>query len=95
MEYAGANPLVPFIAPDIVTKLDITGQLNSAQACYSGKLVGNAFPNAEVFIVNSQQQAKMLLTFNTGSGPNVGPLTLYDPNTNQNMNSFPQTCFTY
>src|SRR6266852_6462515 len=42
MEFAGANPLVPG-SPDINTKLDMSGQVNSGQVCYSGTSTGMRF----------------------------------------------------
>jgi len=91
MEFAGSNPLVPG-APDINTKLDMSGQTKSGQVCLSGHLYGDAFPNAEVFIVNSQEQPTMLLTFATPYDRNLeGPARLFG-NNNRDMGSFPTTC---
>jgi hypothetical protein len=92
LEMAGSNPLVPFgVAPDIDTKLDITGRSGVGQICYSGHLYGDAFPNSEVFIVNSQHQATMLITFSTPLDRNFGPFTLYGSG-NANMGIFASTC---
>ena len=90
MEFAGANPLVP--SPDIDTKLDISAQVKSGQACYSGHLYGDAFPNAEAFVVNSHDQAAMLLTFATTGGRNTGPLHFLPGNNNRDMGSFSSKC---
>src|SRR5271166_3581791 len=91
MEFAGANPLVPG-APDIDTKLDIAAQVKSGQVCYSGHLYGDAFPNAEVFVVNSHDQATMLQTFATTGGQNTGPVHLLPGNNNRDMGSFSSKC---
>lgn len=80
IEIAGKNPLtVPqAFTPKIVTKLDITAtlQASSGQVCFSGPLYGTAFPDSEVFVVNSQKQATMLKTWATTLGRNIGPFTL-------------------
>ena len=91
MEMAGANPLIP-LAPDIDTKLDISMQITGEQACYTGHLFGDAFPNAEVFVVNSRNTAKMLLTFTTKGTRNVGPVELLPGNNNRDMGSFSNVC---
>ena len=64
---AGANPLVPG-AWDI----DLTLTLRVGPSGYSGSLVGDAFPNAEVFVVGPGG-ATMLHTFSTSGGPLTGP----------------------
>jgi hypothetical protein len=90
VEVAGPNPLV-FGAPDIDTKLDVRGQFGAAQTCYSGHLYGNAFPNSEAFVINSQKEAKSLITFATTEGRNLGPFTLYG-NKNRDMGVFAVAC---
>jgi len=91
MEFAGSNPLVPG-SPAINTKLDFTPVWNSGQICYSGHLYGDAFPNAEDFVVNSQGQATMLLTFTTQGDPNTGPIIYLPRDNNRDMGSFTQQC---
>ncbi len=92
MEFAGSNPLVPYpLSPDIDTKLDFTPVLSSGQICYSGHLYGDAFPDAEVFEVNSRGLATMLLEFTTTYGPNQGPFSLIG-NNNRDMGSFSSQC---
>ena len=93
MEFAGANPLYP-AAPDIDTKLDISAEVKSGQAYYSGHLFGDAFPNAEVFVVNSHDQATMLHTFATTGGRNTGPIHFLPGNNNRDMGSFSGKCTT-
>ena len=73
VELAASNPLFPG-SPDIDTNLDISTQTNPGDACYTGHLFGGAFPNSEVFVVNSQKQAQMLITFQTTGDPNSGPI---------------------
>ena len=90
LEMAASNPLDP-IAPDIDVKLDISVQVKPGQACYSGHLYGDAFPNAEVFVVNSHDQATMLNTFTTAGGRNSGPFRLFG-NNNRDMGSFSNKC---
>jgi hypothetical protein len=91
MEFAGANPLVPG-SPDIDTKLDMSGQVNSQQVCYSGHLYGDAFPNAEAFVINSHMQALMLLTFATDADRNIGPFTRLPGSGTIDMGSFSNLC---
>jgi hypothetical protein len=79
MEMAEANPLVP-LAPDIDVKLDMGVRTNNGTACYAGFLSGDAFPNVEVFVVNSKDQSTMLDTFATSGGRNSGPMKLLGNN---------------
>ena len=90
VEIAGSNPLV-FGAPDIDTKLNVNGQFGGAQSCYSGHLYGDAFPNSEAFLVNSQKEAEALITFGTTEDRNLGPFTLYG-NRNKDMGVFAGVC---
>ena len=91
MEFAGSNPLVPG-SPAINTKLDFTPVWSSGKICYSGHLYGDAFPNAENFVVNSQGQSTMLLTFTTPGDPNTGPAIYLLGDNNRDMGSFTQQC---
>jgi len=91
MEFAGSNPLVPG-APDINTKLDFTPLIDSGQLCFWGHLYGDAFPNAEVFAVNSALHRTMLLTFTTSGDPNTGPILLLPGDNNRDMGSFQSQC---
>jgi hypothetical protein len=90
MEFAGSNPLFRG-SPDIDTKLNFTPVLSSGQICYSGHLYGDAFPNAEVFELNSAGQVTMLITFATSGGPNFGPIKLIGSN-DSDMGSFANVC---
>jgi hypothetical protein len=72
---AGSNPLVPGSAD-----IDLTLTLRVGLGSLSGSLTGDAFPNAEVFVVGAGG-AKMLLKFSTPGGPVTGPY-LYLPGAN-------------
>ena len=86
---AGANPLVKG-APDIDLKLDITAAVSTATTTYNGKLFGDAFPDAEVFVVNPNGRAKMLHIFRTTGGQETGPVQLLPGNNNRPMGTFTQ-----
>lgn len=72
---AGANPLLPF-APKIDVKLQLKVIDNEAGPSFSGRLSGDAFPNAEVFVIRGSGAKEMLHTFSTSGPPNIGPLDL-------------------
>ena len=91
IELAGSNPLV-LGAPDIDTKLDIADLITSQQGCYAGHLYGDAFPNTEVFVVNSQKQPMMLIAFATDADRNIGPVSLLPGNNNREMGMFSDKC---
>lgn len=87
VEFAGANPLTP--SPDINTKLDMSDNPSQGLECYNGHLYGDAFPNSEVFIINSKQVATMLVTYATDADRNLGPAQrLPGDNNNRDMGSF-------
>lgn len=90
LELNEADPLVPG-APDIDDYLSITDESTTAQVCYSGTLSGDAFPNTEVFVVNSKGQATTLLNFATTHDRNDGPWTLLSP-TIVPMGTFSNVC---
>lgn len=90
LHLAGSNPLVK-PSPDIDTHLDITGTITEGQLCFSGRLYGDAFPNTEVFVINSKGQATTLLTFATTQDRNIGPFTLISDN-DRDMGSFSSVC---
>jgi len=73
---AGANPLVRG-APNIHLSLTLRVGPNGG---FSGSLAGDAFPNAEVFVVGPGG-ATMLHKFSTSGGPLTGPF-LYLPGAN-------------
>jgi RHS repeat-associated protein len=79
---AGSNPLVPG-APD----LDLTLTLHVGASGFSGPLVGDAFPNAEVFVIGPVG-ATMLHTFQTSGGPATGPYRYLPGDNKRAMGSF-------
>jgi hypothetical protein len=83
----GNNPLVPG-SPDIDTHLTITAQAGQTQICYGGYLFGDAFPNSEAFVVNSQNSATSLITFATPDGRNNGPALDLPGDNARNMGTF-------
>jgi len=90
VQFKGSNPLA--IAPSIVTQMDISGKTGNGQVCYSGKVYGDAFPNAESFLLNSQSQAVVLDDFSTSLDRNWGPLVLLNPINIIPMGSFSNIC---
>jgi hypothetical protein len=97
MHFSGANPLIwpQSLSPDIDTRLDLIGSVDAApdgQVCYYGNLYGDQFPDAEVFVVNSQNQATTLLTFTTPGGPNSGPIKYLPGDGIDNMGTFSRVC---
>jgi RHS repeat-associated protein len=91
VDVAGANPLVPGSA-DIDVHLNMSAQVNSGQACYSGDLSGDQFPDVEVFIVNHEEQATMLQTFATKGGQQTGPYLYLPFNGHGPMGKFSNKC---
>ena len=93
VDIAGSNPLVPF-APD----MDITfemfgGGLSGGGLCVSGDMVGDAFPNAEAFVVNRGGVPTPLIRYISGGNRESGP-GLFLPGLNSlPMGSFENVCF--
>ena len=83
---AGSNPLIP--SPDIDLDLGMSVVRATARTHFIGNLFGDAFPNAEVFIVDQHGRATMLLTFATQGGPITGPPEYLPGNFNRPMGSF-------
>ena len=90
LHLAGSNPLV-VPSPDIDTDLDVVLTEQSGQVCYSGHLYGDAFPNTEVFVINSKGQRTTILNFATTFDRNLGPDLLLG-NNNRDMGSFSNVC---
>jgi hypothetical protein len=90
LQLAGSDPLVP-LAPNIDTYLNITGSETTGQVCFSGQVSGDAFPDTEVFVINSHGQAATLLNFATSYDGTAGPWTLLSP-TIIDMGSFSNIC---
>jgi RHS repeat-associated protein len=78
----GANPLVSH-APDIDVKLDMSVRSSVIETYYDGHLYGDAFPNAEMFVVNPSDKATMLHTFTTS-----GSILDLFGNNNRSMGDF-------
>jgi hypothetical protein len=86
VEIAGANPLLP--SPDIDVKLDMIVQTSAGSTSYRGLMFGDAFPNAEAFVVGRNDQATMLHTFTTSGDRNSGPFELLPGDNNRPMGGF-------
>ena len=71
---AGANPMVP-LAPAIDTFLDMQIVFRDQAIEFSGKMRGDDFPNAELFVTDATGQAVMLFEFATSGGRTTGPMT--------------------
>jgi len=92
VQLMGSNPLA--LAPKIVTQMDISSKVGNGQVCYSGKVYGDQFPNAESFVINSQSQPVMLDEFSTPFSPNLGPFALLNPINLLPMGTFSNICIT-
>jgi hypothetical protein len=75
LDLAAANPLVK-PAPTIDLHLQVEATISSSRLNLSACLSGDAFPNAEAFIEDHAGQRKMLGTFTTTGGRQLGPMTL-------------------
>lgn len=64
---AGSNPLVPG-APDIDTYISCVAVFRSGELAISGRVNGDGFPHAEVFVRDWKGTAHMLMEYSTGSG---------------------------
>ncbi|MDD3446718.1 MAG: hypothetical protein PHS60_15025 [Zavarzinia sp.] len=72
---AGSNPLVPG-APDIDTFVDLQVRFMPTMISLSGKVRGDAFPNAEVVVYDPAGTAALLFDFRTQGSRNAGPFTM-------------------
>jgi hypothetical protein len=88
IQMAGAVPLLHGLAPDIDVKLDMQVLGLASRTFYSGNLYGDAFPDAEVFIVNPSDKTKMLHTFTTSGDRNTGPMDFLPFDNNLPMGRF-------
>ena len=75
---AGSNPLIPG-SPDIDTKVELRVDWGSGQMMrVSGKVVGDDFPNLEVFIRCDQSgKSALLVDGRTERGGRTGPFSLF------------------
>lgn len=71
----GANPMVP-LSPDIDNSLSFVAFLREGNLFLAGEVIGDGFPNTEVFIRDNAGNAVELIRFATNHGPNVGAATL-------------------
>jgi hypothetical protein len=76
MHTAGANPLIPIVAPDIVTYVDFKATYNATSVVFEGVVRGDTFPNCEVFVLDVKGNGEMLFDYRTAGGQNTGPLRL-------------------
>jgi hypothetical protein len=71
---SGSNPMVP-LAPDIDTYIDLSVSFGKASLDVVGKVRGDDFPNAEVFLLDAKGGAVMLFEYATTGGQTTGPMT--------------------
>jgi hypothetical protein len=72
---SGSNPLFPG-APPIDMHVAITASLDANRLNVAATLTGDAFPNAEVILMDEVGNRQMLFTFETTGGADTGPLRL-------------------
>lgn len=89
---AGSNPCVP-AAPDIDTFVDLTAKFAPGSVTFSGKVRGDAFPNAEVWVYDGTVGAKhvLLVDYRTGGDRNLGPATLFGTGASTTIATFNRT----
>lgn len=75
LDLAAANPLVK-PAPTIDLHLQVEASIAARALNLSASLSGDAFPNAEVFVEDYTGRRRMLGTFSTSGGRQLGPMTL-------------------
>jgi hypothetical protein len=85
---AGANPLVPIVAPDIDTFLDFTAAFTEAAISVSGKVRGDTFPNAEIVLLDESLQGTLLFDYRTSGGRETGPLSLFGDHAGEILGGF-------
>ena len=90
LDVAGSNPLVPG-APDIDLHLNLSVTQSTGYLNVYASLRGDAFPNAEVFVVDDRATARMILTFAT-SGGTMGPFTSLPGDRQRPMNAL---CYSF
>ena len=70
----GSNPMIPG-APDIDTYVDLSAKWMGDMLHFEGRLRGDSFPNAEVFVMDGADHVCLLFDGRTGGGRNTGPFT--------------------
>lgn len=73
MHTEGANPMVPG-APDIDTFVDFEACFGDGMH-YKGRVRGDSFPNAEIFVLERSGRTIPLFDFRTKGGRNTGPFS--------------------
>jgi hypothetical protein len=85
---AGANPMVP-LAPDIDTYIDIEVVFRDQSLDITGRVRGDDFPNAEVFLMDAFGNASMVFEYSTSGGQTTGPMTrLAGSHSKQSLGAF-------
>jgi hypothetical protein len=87
LDLAGSNPLLRRIAPDIDLHATMSFTLEGGYLRVLAHLTGDRFPNAEMFVADDRGQARMLMTYETTSGPLGGPAFALPGNGRLPMNS--------
>jgi len=72
---AGANPMLKLIAPDIDTFIDFGVEWIGTGLRFHGRVRGDDFPNAEVFVLDSDGAGCLLFDGRTTGGQDTGPIT--------------------
>jgi hypothetical protein len=85
---AGANPLVPIVAPDIDTFLDFTAAFTESAISVSGQVRGDTFPNAEIVLLDESLQGALLFDYRTSGGRETGPLSLFGDHAEEILGGF-------
>ena len=86
---AGSNPMFRGIAPDIDTFVDFRVEWLGSGLRFVGRIRGDDFPNAEVFVVDSKGLGCLLFDGRTTGGQDTGPITrLAGSHENQVLGSF-------
>jgi hypothetical protein len=86
---AGANPMVPLVAPDIDTFVDFQAVFRSSTVEFFGKVRGDSFPNAEIIVYDQCLTPALIFYFRTTGGRNTGPITrLMGSGKNNTIGSF-------
>lgn len=85
---AGSNPLIPIIAPDIDTFVDLKVNFFGTYNRYEGNVRGDSFPNAEVFIDEPDGKKILLFDFRTAGGRDTGPSALFGNHSGDILGTF-------
>jgi hypothetical protein len=84
---AGANPLIAG-SPDIDVQVNLKVKKRDGRLEFSGSLMGDAFPNAEVFVRDAAGDAMMLHTFETAGDSESGPMVYLPGDNRRPMGTF-------